>query len=654
MPDTDLSVAQAATFFRLTLFYWVSFLALCYLGYGFSRLLLPPEWQRHRFFVAPLLGYCVLTISASFLTSTVASMSLATPLILWTATGLNLASLFLRKNQAQGNQGVREVAFIYLLAFAAFLLGTLPLIRAGSVIFVGLQWDLELYLPIAEYLKRYVIGSTLTGPESPLLAPMNAPAFRGGSGWGFSFFESFIGIVLGWMSYETFRPSLHFMLGLSVFAVYLFCRLGLRLSPSSGVIAALLTALNGTNLWVASSGLAGHAVTFFTLPFAFTLTVRALDSVSPRRVLLASIAVSGMLLSYYSGALFLYASGMALVVLPRLLWGKKARGRTYINVVAITCLVNALSFVGYLRFLEVLPLYWRQGFTPGWHVLHFISLGEAIGLTPDRIIGDRIRLDQLWEPQDAHVLRILVLMAMFIIIVACRLALSLPRWRRLVFLELAVGCWAIAMCLLLVFPYPYGYFKVLSLSSFLLAVALARVLVALWNEAALVRRALTVRAFIFGFYPVTRSSPMQSALPGPQSWVFRAWGLITVTLVVGLLSINTLLTLRFFSTPALGEPVSHIWEFRSLRSFVPDGETVYVAGNSGLSPQEKGILAYFLLDYPLVGSLTTAYGRLNSDLGGSDYRYIILPSVREPGTLDLSEAERVWSNELVDVYRKGP
>lgn len=633
----------------LLLFYLVSFAVLSYVGFGPARLLLLPHNRKLQPLIAPLLGYCITVILASFFNSTVFNMHQGTYLILAVATALNILALF--KAGLPRLSTVRSQSWWPLgLAFAVYGLGVLPLIHAGSLAFLGQQWDLELYLPITEYLKRYVIGAALTAPDNPLLPGINSAPFRGGSGWGFSYFEAMIGTLLGWMSFETFRPALGFTISLSVLAVYVFARQTLRLAPSVCAIAAGLWGTNGLNLWIASSGLAGHAVSFFTIPFALTLSIAALQDRRLSGVVLAGLAVAGMLLSYYTGAAPVYGVGMLAYLATRFMRKPRFAKEILVTCLGIGVMAAVFGVVGHARFWQVVPLYATQGFSYGWGSPRFVPLSEALGLIPDDFVVAITLPGALLGGSTTVILDIVAFAVTLGLIVAYVLSPLSRGWQRSTFISLSLGFGGLVLFLRFIAPYPYGYFKVLSLTGFLFPLAFAQLATSLWQSPSAFFRRFT---FLFSpriFAPLqglARTLPSFSAPVG----MTRGVAVGVSVLFLSLLSLNTLLSVRFFWSANQTEIRTRVWELRGLRQALQPGQPVYVLENLRFTPQESAMVAYFLIDNPLVGVMQTAYGALVRDPTKNSYQYLLVPTKSASHLAPVGNADPIWSNELVSLYK---
>lgn len=616
------------TAFKLALFFAVAALYLGILGYLPARVLVRGDAARLRWlFLAPL-GFCTLVVLSSFLNTGFLPMSQLTWLLLLAgAIGAGLSRRF------TGSTGLprpgRVEGAVAAVAVLAFAVGVAPLVQAGATTFIGVQWDLEIYLPLTEYLKQYVANGPFPAPASPLLDSANSLAVRGGSGLGFSYFDAAMGTLLNWPSDQTFRPSLHALLGLTAPSVYLFARLGLKLAAAPALAAAGLTACNGLNQWLGAIGLAGHTVALGLLPLALLGVLLVLRTVNWREAALASLSIAAMLLCFYTGAVAVFGVVAAGVGLAHLLTAPEKR--RVLAAGGMTLLgVASLGIVAHFRFLELLPLYFGQGFTEGWHVVRFSPASEALGLTTFSLIVNRLDGTAFWGPDPAPELAALATGLTLVSGGLGLVALLSGGWDRRSMVGLAAAALGFAVVLRFGAQYHYGYFKLLSLTSFIPACLVAQGLWTVWQRGAsgafgggrLGVRRLLASAFVIAFLPLFVANAVQS--------------------------------LRFFWSADENELPQAVWELGALRSLIPPGVPVYVGGRSSFDPRTTAMVAYYLRANPLVGSVKTAYGELQSRRPDEYFAYLLLRAGDRPEKRGLTGADAIWRNDLAVLYRRPP
>lgn len=650
---------------QLLLFFIASLGLLSYVGYGLARLLLQGSLQRWRVLLMPLVGLCVIVVGSSFL-NYLLPMRYITWLLIAGSTVLNLA-LIARTRSLGLSRPPRDEGVVVALTALTYLLGVLPLIHAGTTAFLGVQWDLELYLPLTEYLKRFPMGEPLSTFPNPLLSAVNSVPVRGGSGWGFSYLEAFLGTVLFLDSYESFRPALHLMFALSVPAVFCFCRGGLHMSSGSALLAAGLSAVNGLNLWIVSIGLAGHTVAFPMLPLALTTTLWAVQERRLTTIVLAGTVVSTLLLSFYTGAVVIYglaAGAWGLMYLAR----TPHRAKSAQAALRVALVVFVLAGIGHLRFRELLPLYGQYGFSDGWLVTEFSPLSQALGLMPYALITERVGSATLWEGLPAETLASLATGLSWATIVLCLLALRRRTWDRAAFLSFALVFIAFGLYLRFAQVYAYGHFKLLSLSTFLLLGGLAQGVSTLWHQQAqplapgagpgaaagsdLSHMEQSTRATAPATLAAKAVSLRKTFSGRTSSLLLRGGILVYILLFLPLLAHNTLLGLRYYWEPDPAELSRSVWELRALKDLIPPGAPVSLTSRSGFNPSVAAVAAYFLLDNPIAGDARTAYGQLKSDRPDQHYDYILLQADERADVRGLQPSNLLWRNEVAALYKR--
>ena len=611
---------------RLALFLVASLTLLSYLGYTPARLLV--RERAARLLLLPALGFCVLVIAASFLNYflpmpgvlvlTIASATIAN---LWTAR---------RYGWGLGLPGKAPLAAI-ALGVLAYAIANLPQVHADTLAFLGVQWDLEIYLPLSEYLKRCAMGGRLDTHPSPLLATMNDPAVRGGSGWGFMYLDSALGSLLGWPSWETYRPTLHLLFGLSAPAMFALCRWGFRMGAGGSLVATGLVALNGLNLWVASIGLGGHVVAFVLLPMSTLGVLWMVRQPTWLAAVITGVFVTGLLMSFYTGA----AAVLAAVLVPIGLYAlamQSGRAQLLKRAAAAIGVLAALGLIAHLRFGLLLPLYLRDGLSEGWKVADFLSLSQAVGLAPFILVQQRLTGDPFLPDLTAGTVAAWGTAMSVAVVCLCGLSLTRAGWERGAWLAALLGLGLFAALLRFGSGYPYGYFKVFSLGYFVLAAGIGQGLATLFTGAWLPQR--------------------WSGLRGSIRYPSAALATLLTIAAVPLLAANLQQSLRYFWELDPNELPRSTWQLSALGDHLNPGDAVYVSGRSGFDPRFAAMVAYFLMDNPVVGNLKSAYGAVRSERPDQEFEYLLFQRSERPEEVGVAVTDLVWRNELVALYRR--
>ncbi len=574
---------------RLLLFWAAGVAALTYAGFWAARLLLPPTHRRYTLLVSPMLGFCVLAVVASWLNSSILGMGLATPLILLVLLPLNgLALKGLRRREFRSQDVWAPLA----MAALSYIIGSLPQVLSGEEVFVAAEKDLNIFLPLAEYLKLGPAAPYIIGPDNPMLALLNRPDVRGGSGWGFTWVEATIEVLLGWTSIEGFRPMLELCFSLGAAALYFAARTLFRMPRAAATVCAALWPLSSTNLFVASIALAGHAASMFLVPLALALTVTAAERRTLRAAAAAALAISGMLLCFYTGALLVWAALLAGMLLP-LAIATRRRWRSLLATGALTAiLVVVLAGVGHARFLEVVPVYNQVGFSEGLQQTRFIPMTEAFSVTLDPMVSgagaSRPRIDG-----PLKVVLGLASLGVFVVeLAATALACITTGWSFVRFGGALAAYGVLLVMLNLALNYPYGYFKVATMGNFLVTLGLAHVAVAAWQRPAHLGHALRLAQRALGRH-LQRTVAVLPVTDG-QRWAWRRTVLLFAVPSLCLLVVNLWLTLGFF-IGAKRDEITDLWQLRTIAAEVLPGAKIAVAITPHLLGWQNQMVGYFLL-----------------------------------------------------------
>jgi len=209
-------------------------------GYAPARLLLPTDLQRWFWLAVPLLGYATSAIALGWI-----SIFLPLSLGLWLFLGATIvvsALVLLRDGLPSGRQAWLEQTVVGTLAVIALGIGLLPLWDRPELLAIGPNWDIEIYLPLAEYLKQFSTGFSLTDPaglpfpgeSNPLLWRINFFDPRW-AGLAFSQLHSAVGVILHQEAHQHFVGVLALLGALSLPAAFLFFRAALGFDRTPGL-----------------------------------------------------------------------------------------------------------------------------------------------------------------------------------------------------------------------------------------------------------------------------------------------------------------------------------------------------------------------------------------------------------------------------------
>ncbi|MBI4498241.1 MAG: hypothetical protein HY689_10115 [Chloroflexi bacterium] len=383
--------------------------------------------------------------------------------------------------------GVRwEGLAVMGLAALALVLALVPIVGRPELLAMGPNWDVEIYLPLAEALQRFPNGFSLEHPAGapfptqgdPLMWRLNFFDPRSG-GLAFSLLHSSLGALTGLPAYRSFAPLLACLFALSVPGTWALLRGGFGLGRGPAVWATALLSLNSAVLYVVVLGFGQQVAALVLLPAALTVGMVALRSGEPRTAALAGLLLAG-LIAAYTPALPLYGAVLAAVGIVGLAGNRRGhalRGGGMLLATAVAVYPLAAARLG-VRLAAFLGEGGTRGLTEGPEVRAFAPLAWALGLLPGPGVGVGWSLPVAlpWATPAVSLGLVAVLGGLALIGLAAA-ALDRTQFPALR-VQGATGSGALllgsgAAALLLgalrfVTPYPYGYFKLLPMAADLL------------------------------------------------------------------------------------------------------------------------------------------------------------------------------------------
>ncbi|MBI2887829.1 MAG: hypothetical protein HYY02_11550 [Chloroflexi bacterium] len=602
---------------------------LFFAGYPVATLLLPNEARRWFWLATPLAGLATASVALGWLGIFFPMAAAA-----WALLALGAAAtvaLALRRRWSPAGQAWREQATVAGLACLSLALGLLPLWGQPDLLALGPNWDIEIYLPLAEYLKRWPAGFSLAELSgrpfadypNPLLWRVNFFDPRS-AGLAFQQLHAAVGVLAGQEAHQHFAGLLALLYALSLPAGFLLLRAGLGLSFPHAALTTALLAINAAGLYIVFWSFGQQTISLALLPFALLGLALALQRPARPTVLLAGLGLAALLAGFVPVAPLygVLLVGLILVSLPGpARWaGGAADLLRPLTVVAGTLAVSlALAPWAYLSAARRAYHFWDEqglsGLSRGPDVAQFPSFGWALGLfrSPEGGLAGLLDPQSGLEGLLAPGLRFLLLLLMA---VGAYVAVT-----RRQFLLVAVG---VPPLLLLVgvrylWPYPYGYLKLLPSSSFLLLALVVAGGVGLWQMAGELRQPRLPRAGI------ALGAAVLAALTAGSTGQ-----------LIG--------SIR-------GQSTAEYRTLQGLAEAIPPGASVLVSGYRDYQGPKAGALAYFLRKTNLYGYVQTGFStffRLRDD---GVYDFAIFNELEDSQRELYPEGQRVWQGLGLKAYR---
>ncbi len=590
---------------------WAVGLALLvYGGWGLAHWLTPPSLRSVRPLLVPFFGYALLIIPAYYLLWLGVPLDRGRWLIAGLATLLNAAALWRRRGAARAALAWDELGLAAGVALVAGLVAVAPLLAHGQLAPIGDSWDVEFYLPLAEYLRHYGYAQLGQAPANPLVLAIQAdPTYA--RAMGFSYFQALVDGVRDWPALGTFAPLLGLMRLLAAVAVWLFARHGLRTGRWAATAAALLVAGNELLLWIEYTGFGMHTASMALVPMSVLLLLLALRELRWPTTAAAALVLAALATTYHPGLLGFgaLAGGAGLWHLAR---GPR-RGAVLAHGLAVAGGAGALTFLVQLRAERAFFQVYAQGAVtmgvedyigpPTWLGLRSLALQGAAAPPPWGAA-----MAGLWPG----------LAGLAVAIVAALALLWLVRGRGERGLALAMGATALLYALgLRQLSDFYGYMKGLSFVAFAALVVAAAGLETVaahgrwrWPRLGLALGAAAVVLLVTGA---------------------TAWN--SYALVRGGPALYDRERLRRLELPAL----------------VPPGAPVFVSGAEELRGPTMGLAAYALHDHPLLGRTATGYVVFEQLRPGDAAPFGLLGPHDDPAAWGFAPTP-LWRSALAALY----
>lgn len=593
-------------------------------GYGPSLLLTPPALRRWFWLVTPLTGLAVAVVALDWLGMALPARQ-AAPVLL--AISLALAALLhLRGVRPPSGQHRWEQLTVAAFLTAGVGLALIPMWDRPDLLSIGPNWDVEIYLPLAEYLKLHATGFSLDNPAglpfsdhpNPLLWRVNFFDVRW-AGLGFSQLHAAAGVLAGQDAHQNFAGLLSLLFGLSVAAGFLLLRVGFELERTPALLGTALLTISTPVLHIVYWSFGQHAASLPLLPLAVTGAAIALRGPDRRAGVWAGIGAAGLMAAYLP-VVPLYGAWLAVY---SCFVFSQSQGRGRVMLAAAVLVGTSLALAPWalvraaMRGYHLLQDQGVAGLTAGPDVATFAPLGWAFGLFASPEVGFAAAL-----PANSPVEGALTAAGRLLLLSLGGYGLYWAYRRRgLALVAGALAAVGLVLALRYGLNYPYGHLKVIASAVPLLVAPLVLGAEMAWRSGLAPRRRLALRG------AVTSAGAIYLVLLG-----MSVSGLVASTREQSLMA--------FRGLDALGRSI-------------PAGATVFVSSNLEYQGPKTGALMYFLRHTEVYGFAATGYSTFFRVRESGVYDYALFADKEAP-QLELYPARSVvWQGGGLRLHR-GP
>ena len=585
-------------------------LFLC--GLGLARLLLPERLQAHAVTLAPVFGLALLALLGFYGTNAGLSLRQVLPLALMVAVATLAISMLLRKGgrRLPGILPGRELLPLGLLMLATWLLHIAPVLNYGGLIPIGHNWDVEFYLPLADYLKDYSYRELEQVPPNPLAGVVTFDRVAARA-MGATYAQGMADLLTGRDAWDSWVPMLALLRALTLPGLYALLRPVLNLSIPAALVGLALSASNSLLLWTTYNSFGMSIGALALLPVALVCTIMALEQASARAVLAAALLLGGltgtywpMLQAYGAAAL---GAGLAVLWEQRRAWpGVVVRG------VLVLLGGGLLGLLAHLRVrVAFLDVFAQQ--SPSMGVFDFISPAVIAGTAPysHRGLGP--------APRPQNVLVWLGFVALALLLLA---AVMRPGGRRGLIAGIAGFCLLYLLGLRFVVRFPYGYLRGASYVNILI-VGLAGA--GLWPWLAHGRKPIPYRI----------AALLATVVACASAIVAGYYTYAVYAAAPGVFGLDTLAA-------------------RDLAQEMERPGPVYISAAADMRGPYLGAWAYTLRQRELLGIVETGFGLLDNRPPGRAPAYGVLRHGEDPREFGLDAAALVGESGRASVYAAPP
>ncbi len=583
-------------------------------GIGLARLLLPPRLHQHELTLAPLFGLALLALVGYYGANAGLSMRQLLPVVLLLALLLLVAALY--QTHRSGRRWLpplpptRETIPLLLLLLATWLINIAPVLRYGTLIPIGDNWDVEFYLPLTDYLKEYSYANLEAAPANPLRDLLLTPRLSARA-MGATYAQALADLLLYRDAWDTWAPMLALLRVLTLAGLYALLREGLGVGVRGALAGVALAGLNSLLLWTTYNsfgmGLGGLAL----LPAALLCLLLALEEPRPGPTTIAAALLLGGLTCTYWPMLMAYGAA-GLGIGGALLWERRRSGWGGVVGRGVLVLVGG-ALAGALVHMRAgdafLGVFTMQ--TPSMGVSEFISpavvAGSAAYSHREGFTGGPVLLG--WAGLAAALL----------------LLVGGVWWgarRRSIAIGLGLCVLAYLLGLRVVVGFPYGF----------------------------LRGASYVNTLLLGMAGAGLVAGRSAETPPPPArrWLPKA-ALALFILLLGSSGVASYATYRVYAE----RPGVFGLETVGMRSAVAQMEQpgpVFISSSPALRGPYTGAWAYTLRQRELLGMMATGYQTLVNTQPGVAPAYGILHRDEDPRTHGFDPAALLWQDDRAALY----
>jgi hypothetical protein len=206
---------------------------------------------------------------------------------------------------------LRELLPLVLLLAATWLLNIAPLLTYGTLIPIGDNWDVEFYLPLADYLKDYSYLTLSQAPANPLRDLLLTERLSARA-MGATYAQAMADLLVYREAWDSWVPMLAVLRLLTLAGLYALLRGGLQVRPAGALAGVALAGLNSLLLWTTYNSFGMSTGGLALLPAALLLLLFALEEGRSRVLFGAAFLLAGLTCTYWPMLMAYGAAGLGI------------------------------------------------------------------------------------------------------------------------------------------------------------------------------------------------------------------------------------------------------------------------------------------------------------------------------------------------------
>jgi len=204
-----------------------------------------------------------------------------------------------------------EALPLLLIMGATWLLSIAPVLGYGALLPIGHNWDVEFYLPLADYLKDYSYPTLAQAPANPLRDLLLTERLASRA-MGATYAQALADLLVLRDAWDTWVPMLATLRALSLAGLYAFLRVGLGVRVGGALAGVALAGASSLLLWTTYNsfgmGLGGLAL----LGGALVCTLLLLEEGGTRTLAAAVLLLGGLTATYWPMLMAYGAAGLGI------------------------------------------------------------------------------------------------------------------------------------------------------------------------------------------------------------------------------------------------------------------------------------------------------------------------------------------------------